>query len=323
MTAVKVTGALVLAAIAATMHLSAAAEKDELPDVPMSLTQVTSNVYYVEGAAGVATENAGFVSNAGFVVTDEGVLVFDSLGTPALAARLVELIRAVTEQPIRFVVLSHFHADHAYGLQVFEELGAEILASPGARDYLAAEIAGERLAERRVSLVPWVNEQTRLIMPDRFINGDHRFTLGQHAFVASNLGAAHSEGDMTLFVEPDNVLFSGDIIFEGRIPFLGSANTRNWLATLRRMQELKVTALIPGHGPARENPRDMLALTTRYLAYMRAQIGKAVEEWVPFDEAYEQINWDEFVEYPAFLEANRRNAYAVYLSLEAESLQDK
>lgn len=312
-----------LAAFAAVVTQRVVADGSPLPDVQMSLQRVTPSVYYVQGAAGVATDNAGFVSNAGFVVTGEGVVVFDALGTPALAQRLVELIRSVTERPVRFVVLSHFHADHAYGLQVFEELGAEILASAGSRDYLSADIAGERLEERRRSLAPWVNEQTRLVLPDRFIDGDYRFTLGQHAFVASNLGSAHSEGDMTLFVEPDHVLFSGDIIFEGRIPFLGSANTGNWLQTLRRMQETDVAALIPGHGPARENPREMLALTTRYLAYMREQMGKAVEDWVSFDVAYEQIDWDEFMEYPAFLEANRRNAYAVYLSLEAEALQGK
>ncbi len=323
MIAARLASVFLIAVFAVTVNIGTAAKQDPLPDVQISLQQVTPNVYYVQGASGVATDNAGFVSNAGFVVTGEGVVVFDALGTPALAQRFIELVRSVTERPVRFVVLSHFHADHAYGLQVFEELGAEILASAGSRDYLSADIAGERLEERRRSLVPWVNEQTRLVIPDRFIDGDHRFTLGQHAFVASNLGSAHSEGDMTLFVEPDNVLFSGDIIFEGRIPFLGSANTRNWLQTLRRMQETDVAALIPGHGPARENPREMLALTTRYLAYMREQMGKAVEDWVPFDEAYEQVDWDEFMEYPAFLEANRRNAYAVYLSLEAEALQGK
>ncbi len=312
---------LMAAVCALAVYPFGAAAETELP--AMSLKPVTPRVYYVEGAAGVATDNAGFVSNAGAIVTDAGVVVFDALGTPALAERFLELIQSVTDQPVRVVVLSHFHADHAYGLQVFEDSGAEIVASEGARDYLSAPLAGERLAERRLSLAPWVDDKTRLVTPDRFVTGDYRFTLGQHTFLASNQGAAHSEGDMTLFVAPDNVLFSGDIIFEERIPFLGSANTRNWLATLRRMQEIDVAALVPGHGPARANPRDMLALTTRYLEYMREQIGRAVEEWIPFDEAYDQINWDEFIEYPAFVEANRRNAYAVYLSMEAEALESK
>ena len=290
-------------------------------DVDLNATQVSKNVYYVQGAAGIATENAGFVSNAGFVVTTEGVVVFDALGTPSLAARLVDEIRRITTQPVRKVVLSHFHADHAYGLQVFAEMGATIIASHGAVDYLSSDIAPERLAERRRSLAPWVNQDTRLVMPHELVKEDYRFTLGAHEFLVTNLGSAHSEGDVALFVEPDKVLFSGDIIFEGRIPFLGSANTRNWLETLKRMERTEVNAMVPGHGPVTENPKDVLTLTRSYLQYMREKMTEAVSDWVPFDEAYEKIDWSEFLEYPAFVEANRRNAYAVYLSIEAELLQ--
>jgi glyoxylase-like metal-dependent hydrolase (beta-lactamase superfamily II) len=290
-------------------------------DVVLNATQISPSVYYVQGAAGIATDNAGFVSNAGFVVTTEGVVVFDALGTPSLAAKLVGEIRRITPQPVRKVVLSHFHADHAYGLQVFAELGAAILASHGAVDYLSSDIARERLAERQRSLAPWVNEDTRLVMPHELVKEDYRFTLGDHEFLVTNLGSAHSEGDVALFVEPDKVLFSGDIIFEGRIPFLGSANTRNWLETLKRMERVQVNALVPGHGPMAKNPKDVLTLTRSYLQYMRDKMTDAVSDWIPFDEAYEKIDWSEFIEYPAFAEANRRNAYAVYLSMEAELLQ--
>ncbi len=314
----------VLAAWAAvcTITPAGAAQSEYAPvDVEMQPRRMSPSVYYVEGAAGIATDNAGFVSNAGFVVTREGVVVFDSLGTPSLGSKLLQTIRTITDAPIKIVVLSHWHADHAYGLQVFEDAGAEIIASEGARDYLSGSIAGERLNERRLSLSPWVDDRTRLVMPHRFVSGDYRFTLGDHEFLVTNVGAAHSEGDVTMFVEPDRVMFSGDIIFEGRIPFLGSANTSNWLATLKRLQTIDVVALIPGHGPASTEPREMLTLTTRYLEYVREQMGKAVAEWVPFDEAYERTDWSAFAGYPAFAEANRRNAYAVYLSLEAESLR--
>lgn len=293
------------------------------PAVPVEMTakQVSPSVYYVEGKPGIATDNAGFVSNAGFVVTEAGVVVFDALGSPALAEKLVGVIRSITPHPVKTLVLSHFHADHAYGLQVFKALGAEIIASSGAREYLNSDLARQRLDERRQSLAPWVNEKTVLVSPDRYLTGDYRFQLGKHSFTVSNIGSAHSEGDMTMFVEPDRVLFSGDIIFEGRIPFLGSANTRNWLETLRHMQAIKVTAMIPGHGPASTDPASMLELTTNYLAFVREKMGAAVENWVSFDDAYEQTDWSAFMEYPAFLEANRRNAYAVFLSLEAEALQ--
>ena len=303
--------------------LASAADGPKYPpvNIEMKVKQVSASVYYVGGLSGIATENAGFVSNSGFVVSKEGVVVFDALGTPSLAVRLLEEIRKVTPLPVQKVVLSHFHADHAYGLQVFEEIGATIIAPEGAVDYLSADLARQRLEERRTSLAPWVNQNTRLVMPHQLVKEEYRFKLGEHTFLVTNLGSAHSEGDATMFIEPDRVLFSGDMVFEGRIPFLGSANTRNWLDTLKRLERIDVKAMIPGHGPLTKNPKDVLSLTRSYLEYVREKMGEAVADWVPFDEAYARTNWDEFIEYPAFIEANRRNAYAVYLSIEAEGLK--
>jgi len=134
--------------------------------VEMEVKKVSEHVYYVEGIPGIATDNEGFISNAGFVVTGAGVVVFDSLGTPSLAYKLLQKIKTVTDQPVLKVVVSHFHADHIYGLQVFEELGAEIIAPYGAQKYIRSDAAKERLEERQFSLEPWVNEDTHLVLPD-------------------------------------------------------------------------------------------------------------------------------------------------------------
>ena len=201
--------------------------------VDMTLKKVSQHVYFVQGKAGIATDNEGFISNAGVVITDAGIVVFDSLGTPSLAYKLLGLIREVSDKPILRVITSHYHADHIYGLQVFEDLGADIWAPAGAENYLRSEGAAERLEERRLSLGPWVNDDTRLVEPDRYIDQPEVFTLGDVKMTVVPVGAAHSDGDMTLYVEPDGVLFSGDIIFEGRIPFMGDANSRHWLEVLQ------------------------------------------------------------------------------------------
>ena len=286
--------------------------------IDMKLEQVSQHVYYVQGAAGIATENEGFISNAGVVITDAGVVVFDALGSPSLAQRLLENIRTLTDKPIVKVVVSHYHADHIYGLQVFEDLGAEIIAPDGAQRYLASDAAQNRLEERRFSLEPWVSESTRLVQPDRTVKDETRFTLGDVNFVVSYLGSAHSDGDLTLYVENDRVLFSGDIIFEGRIPFVGDANTRNWLAILRKMETDSLAALIPGHGPAANRPNEAITLTRRYLEKLRATMGSAARDLEPFAEAYAAADWGEFKDLPAFDAANRRNAYQVFLSMEVE-----
>ncbi len=290
--------------------------------VKMDLIKVSEHVYYAQGIPGVATDNQGFISNAGVIVTAEGVVIFDALGTPSLGNLLLKKIRAITDQPIVRVITSHYHADHIYGLQVFEEQGAEIWAPAGAEAYLASENAQERLEERRFSLEPWVNETSRLVAPDKYLEEQESFKLGDVRFTLTPVGAAHSDGDLTLYVEPDRVLFSGDIIFEGRVPFLGDANSRRWLEVLERMESKPLAALVPGHGAAAADPDHAVAQTRHYLSFLREKMGESAAELVSFDEAYQAVDWSDFADLPAFAEANRRNAYQVYLSMEAEELSE-
>jgi len=86
------------------------------------------------------------------------------------------------------------------------------------------------------------------------------------------------------------------------------------------MQSLQ--GLVPGHGSAAKEPAKTVSLTRRYLAFIREKMAAAVDELQEFDEAYNQVDWSEFASLPAFKEANRKNAYQVYLSLEAEALED-
>lgn len=288
--------------------------------VEMKLHALTPDVYYVQGEPRVATENQGFVSNAGFVVTGDGVVVFDALGTPSLAHKLLGLIRAKTDQPVKHVYVSHYHADHFYGLQVFKQAGAVIHAPRGAKDYLESETAEERLDERRFSLEPWVNDDTVLVAPDEIIESSSSFMLGGKRFTLNFQGKAHSDGDLILLVEPDRVLFSGDLIFEGRVPFIGNGDTGHWLETLEKLETGGLHALVPGHGPASFEPAETIALTRRYLQFLRANLGAGVENLMSFDETYAQIDWSEFSKLPTFEEANRINAYQVFLSLERELL---
>ena len=288
--------------------------------VEMELKEITPDVYYVQGKPRVANENQGFVSNAGFVITDDGLIVFDALGTPSLAAKMLGLIRSKTDQPIKRVYVSHYHADHVYGLQVFKEAGASVHAPRGANDYLDSEVATERLDERRFSLDPWVNDNTVLVPPDELIDASTSFDMGGKTITLSYQGKAHSDGDLIMLVEPDMVLFSGDLIFEGRIPFVGNGDTGHWLETLERLETGGLNALVPGHGPASFEPAETLSLTRRYLAFLREQFGAGVEDLMTFEEIYAEIDWSEFEHLPTFAAGNRINAYQVYLSLEQELL---
>lgn len=289
--------------------------------VDMALKRVSEHVYYVKGAAGIATDNEGFISNAAAVITEEGLVIVDALGSPSLAERFLGLLREVTDKPVVKIILTHYHADHIYGIQVFKDLGAEVIAPAGYHEYLESPLALERLEERRFSLSPWVNEETRLVEPGRVVASDEDFSLGGVDFTISFLGSAHSDGDLAVLVKNDGVLISGDIIFEGRVPFTGNADTAHWLKVLQNLNTLDLKALIPGHGAAATDPNGAIALTLRYLAYVREVMSHAVEEMMPFAEAYDAADWSEFENLPAFDAAHRRNVYGVYLSLEAEQFE--
>jgi glyoxylase-like metal-dependent hydrolase (beta-lactamase superfamily II) len=297
------------------------ARAEETPvTVAMHAVKVGAHSYLVQGLAGAASAaNQGYMSNAGFVVTRNGVVVFDALASPALASKLLSVIRGITQQPIRRVIVSHYHADHYYGLQVFKALGAEIWAHKNARGVIDSAGAAERLQQRKEVLFPWVNDSTRLIAPDRYLDGDTNFTLGGVKFALRYVGPAHSDEDIVMWVEPDHVLYAGDVVFRGRVPFVGDADTRAWIGALDKLLALPARVLVPGHGAPSTQPRVDLAFTRDYLQFLRNSMSRAAQELIPFDEAYTHTDWSRYRDLPAFNEANRANAYNQYLRLEQET----
>lgn len=284
--------------------------------------EVTPRVYYVQGHPGIASaENEGYNSNAGFVVTGEGVVVIDALGTPALGNALLAAIRRVTPKPVRRVILTHYHADHFYGLEPLKEAGAEVWAHRAALEYLDSGEAQRRLEQRSGALFPWVEDSMKIIRADRWLDENTTFTMGGVRFDIHHLGPAHSPEDVIVVLPGEGVVFGGDILFAGRIPFVGEADSKLWLERIDRLLQLKPRLIITGHGPASRDPVKDLALTRDYLVYIRAAMGKAVEDFVAFEEAYAKTDWSRFANVPAFEAANRVNAYGTYLLMERELLR--
>jgi glyoxylase-like metal-dependent hydrolase (beta-lactamase superfamily II) len=290
-------------------------------EIVLTPKRVSEHVWFFQGATGVASAaNKGFMSNAGFVVTNDGVIVFDALGTPALGRAMIAAIATVTRAPIRRVIVSHYHADHIYGLQTLKAAGAEIWAQRKAEIYLASDVAQSRLAQRRAELYPWVDETTRVVPPAVWIEGDTDFRFGGLTFRIIYSGGAHSPEDILMYIVEDRVLFAGDLLFAGRVPFVGNADSRGWLAAMGKMIAVNALVVIPGHGPPSTDVARDLATTRDYIAYLRDKMGRGVKDFVPFDEVYANTDWSRFSGLPAFAEANRINAYGTYLQMEQEEL---
>jgi glyoxylase-like metal-dependent hydrolase (beta-lactamase superfamily II) len=311
-----------LAGVAMVFTLAATASDPAGGLPPLQAVAIGPRTFFVQGLPGVASaENRGFNSNAAFVVTDAGVVVVDALGTPALGQALLSVIRHVTAQPVKRVIVTHYHADHFYGLKALKDAGADVWAHRAAQEYLDGGEGQRRLAQRANDLFPWVAADMALVRADRWLDHDETFTLGGVRFDVAYMGPAHSPEDLIVSVPSEGVVFSGDILYGGRIPFVGEADSKRWLETTAKLLALKPRLLVPGHGAVSRDPTRDLSLTREYITYLREQMGRAVEDFTPFEEAYAKTDWGRFAKVPAFEAANRINAYGQYLVMERELLK--
>ena len=287
--------------------------------LPMAAVQLAPSVWMVQGESALGSvANQNFISNAGFVVTPAGVVVVDALGSPALAQRLLQEIRKVTVQPVTHVIVTHYHADHIYGLQVFKALGARILAHGAARDYLVSDTARLRLAASRQELAPWIDAQTRLVEADDWLSADRDMEVGGVRLLIKHVGPSHTPEDLVVFLPQHKLLFAGDLVFRGRIPFVGQADSRQWIKALEVLLGFDATVVVPGHGPPSRSAREDMQLTRDYLVHLRTTMGSAARNLDPFEEAYADADWSRFDKLPLFRQANRMNAYNTYLLMEQE-----
>lgn len=294
------------------------ASADEVP--AMVAQQVSASAWYVEGVSALGSPaNQNFISNAAFVVTPGGVVVIDALGSPALAVRLIAEIRKITNLPITHVIATHYHADHIYGLQTFKAQGAHIVAHRAARVYLNSETARLRLEASRQQLAPWVDESTHLVEADEWIEGDKEIVVGGVHFQIKPVGPSHTPEDLAVYMPAEKVLFAGDLVFRSRIPFVGQADSRHWIAAIDNLLAFDTQVIVPGHGPFSTETRKDMQLTRDYLVYLRATMGQAAKNLEPFEDAYKATDWTQFEHLPLFRVANRMNAYNTYLLLEHET----
>jgi glyoxylase-like metal-dependent hydrolase (beta-lactamase superfamily II) len=309
----QVLGCLGLAVLAPALAVA------QTPPAPRA-QPVAEAVWFVQGEAALGSSaNRNFISNAGFVVTDDGVVVIDALGSPALAQALIAEIGRVTKQPIRYLIVTHFHADHIYGLQAFKAIGATVIAHAQGKAYLNSDTAQRRLESSRQDLSPWIDGQTRLVPADRWLDSEEStLRVGSFDFVLRHVGPAHTPEDLVVFVPSRSVLFAGDLVFRGRIPYVGQADSRQWMASLGRLIEFKPKVMVPGHGALSEDPVPDLQLTRDYLAHLRKTMAEAAANLEPFEEAYAKADWSRFEHMPLFRAANRMNAYNTYLLLEQQ-----
>jgi len=189
--------------------------------------------------------------NTGIVIGDDAVLVADTQATPAMAADVIRRIRAVTDKPIRYVVLTHYHAVRVLGASAYRP--QQILASQDTYDLIVERGEQDKASEigrfprlfRNVESVP-----AGLTWPTITFTGRMTVWLGRLEVQLLQLGRGHTKGDTVVWLPAEKTLLSGDLVEFDATPYAGDAYFQDWPKTLENVAALKPTALVPGRGPA-------------------------------------------------------------------------
>ena len=218
--------------------------------------------------------------NTGIIIGDDAVLVADTQATPAMAADVIRRIREVTDKPIKYVVLTHYHAVRVLGASAYQP--QQILASQDTYDLIVERGEQDKASEigrfprlfRDVKSVP-----AGMTWPTMTFTGKMTLWLGKLEVQLLQLGRGHTKGDTVVWLPQERTLLSGDLVEFDATPYAGDAYFSDWPQTLAKVAALKPAALVPGRGPAllgEDRVAAGLKATGGFIADVRASVEAGV-----------------------------------------------
>jgi glyoxylase-like metal-dependent hydrolase (beta-lactamase superfamily II) len=259
------------------------ASTDDLGGKQVSFDQIGSGLY---------AYTAEGDPNTGIIVGDDAVMVIDAQATPVMANDVIARVSQVTDKPIKYVLLTHYHAVRVLGASAFK--GAEILASDASRGLIAergkedmdSEIARFPRLFRSAETIPGLTWPT-ITFPDQI-----SVWLGRREVRIMHIGRGHTAGDVIAIIPDAGVVFSGDLVEYKSACYGGDAHFTDWLATLDHLAELQATALVPGRGAALTTPelvKDGIELTGDFIATLYNSVQESVAKGRSLKETFDFV----------------------------------
>jgi glyoxylase-like metal-dependent hydrolase (beta-lactamase superfamily II) len=221
--------------------------------------------------------------NSGVIIGDTCCMVIDTTATPVMAQDLIRRIREVTDKPIKYIVLSHYHAVRVLGASAYFEHGAtEIIASQGTHDLIVERGAADMKSEieRFPRLFNAVESIPGLTWPTIVFEKELTLHLGSLEVKLMHIGPGHTKGDTIAWIPSQKICFSGDLVEYNAGVYTGDAQLEEWPATLETLRAMRPEKLVPGRGSAMTNAADCekaIDYTKRWVTdlYQTAKTGVA------------------------------------------------
>jgi glyoxylase-like metal-dependent hydrolase (beta-lactamase superfamily II) len=227
--------------------------------------------------------------NTGIIIGDDAVLVADTQATPVMAQDVIRRIREVTDKPIKYVLLTHYHAVRVLGASAYKP--DHVIASQDTYDLIVerGEHDMKSEIERFPRLFNAVESVPGLTWPTLTFKGEMTLHLGKLEVKIMQLGRGHTKGDTVVWLPQEKVLLSGDLVEFGATPYAGDAYFQDWPATLDAIAELKPEKLVPGRGAALKTPAEVaegLAGTRAFVSELFKQVKSGAAEGKDLNAIY-------------------------------------
>jgi glyoxylase-like metal-dependent hydrolase (beta-lactamase superfamily II) len=295
--------------------ISAAAGAAATP--PLKPQRVAPGVYALIGAREeISPANFGNISNSGFIIGSGGVIVVDTGANHAHGERILAAIRSLTAKPVVLAINTHPHPENVLGNSAFADRGIPLLAH--SETLQAMRQRCELCYQNSVRVLgDHIMAGTRIVVPGQSIGGSTQLTIGGRRLGLLHLGWGHTEGDLAVLDHATGTLFSGGLVSLDRIPDLGQAKIKGWIAALEQLQKPPVAILVPGHGPVSAPLR--MRDTLGYLKGLLAQVEKRYGEGMSILEVRNQAGLPAYRNW-SLQETHPQNLQHVYIELEQEEL---
>ncbi len=222
--------------------------------------------------------------NTGVIIGDDSVMIIDATATPVAAQDVVRKVREITDKPIKYVVLTHYHAVRVLGASGYKEHGLEqIIASQGTQDLIVER--GQQDMDSEITRFPRLFQSVEsipgLTWPTIVFKEEMTLMMGDLKVKIMHPGRGHTKGDTVVWVESEKVLFSGDLVEYEAACYTGDAYLTNWPATLDAIAALNPEKVVPGRGPALETPEqiaDGFEYTRGFVTALFDSAKKAVDQ---------------------------------------------
>jgi cyclase len=254
----------------------------------------------------------GVDSNTTFLITSEGVVVIDTRVTPMEADKVLKEIRKRTDLPILYTINTHYHGDHTFGNQVFKDSKA-IIAHENVRKSLMGSSGKDHLDFFKTMKIPGMDET--VITPPNVIFRDKMqiFVGGYHLRLIHVKG--HTDGDLFIYIKELRTLITGDLVFNGKIPYMGDAYVEEWIDALTFLGDLDAEIYIPGHGAPGGKP--VFLAMQHYMLKLKGMVLKQLEQGKSLKETQDVVRPALMKEYKSWknlnwLDANIERAYLEY-----------